>query len=546
MSQPISNDPIGSGVSSLSEASEVSYSSALDEWLAPSEQLDSTTPRPATASSDIDFLSSRDIPSGLEDQLVNDSLIKVDDGILPIRSIEQTLYKTRAQLLSTKNQFAPVNKLPPEIFDEIFTMATTKCVRSWYTEASTCVCLPDTISSVCSYWRKLALNTSSLWTHIDFFEGSNLYQFRRRSAILLERSRGAPIHLHIFDPVNHDYTPNHNRMSGLLQSLAPYMSCAHFLDIDLRYSLSLASVYGTWLGEGVIGSTKGLSIRRSLRKPLLRPGIELWKNSAEFLLPLRTLHLENIAIDWKSSAYHGLVDLRLNFPGHRRNEVSQSRFAEILASSPQLHILKLSNVHIVRRLPYCEIASTRLDYLRVLTIEIDTESLCLLLPLITPPEHAKSLSVAITLYSATDFPEALETFFRRSHITTLYLAQRSPTLSDSLQIVPLLSVLPSLEHLFIKDWPILRLAWSSTFSNSVFENSRMQSYRVQDSNSLVSVHGIQDIHLIGCSLYNGTSPMLLDTFRDRLFQAIPDMNCIVSSDGPTDIWPCDTEFMFDD
>ncbi|KII85871.1 hypothetical protein PLICRDRAFT_44292 [Plicaturopsis crispa FD-325 SS-3] len=89
--------------------------------------------------------------------------------------IELLLRPVRA-LKTKRNALAPIHKLPPEILSEIFVYAQ----RYW-----------DELTGVCSHWRCISLQCSSLWNQLF----DPYHSCREWTEIVLKRSRNTPIDL---------------------------------------------------------------------------------------------------------------------------------------------------------------------------------------------------------------------------------------------------------------------------------------------------------------------------------------------------------------
>lgn len=101
---------------------------------------------------------------------VDKSLSSLDLGVLHLQSAQNTLRNLRNQ----SSVLAPVNRLPVELLTRIFTL-TTSCVFSVFVSNRKANRLTiGSISSVCSYWRKVVLGANSLWCHIDLTVGKSL------------------------------------------------------------------------------------------------------------------------------------------------------------------------------------------------------------------------------------------------------------------------------------------------------------------------------------------------------------------------------------
>ena len=102
-----------------------------------------------------------------------------------------------------QGMLSPVRRMPPELFQEIFFFANGD---PYYDDPSrdSNIVMSWRLSQVCRTWRKISFSTSALWVHLPCIALDRLYSrtiyFLKLLTEVLERSRGAPINLHIFAP----------------------------------------------------------------------------------------------------------------------------------------------------------------------------------------------------------------------------------------------------------------------------------------------------------------------------------------------------------
>ncbi|KAG8713205.1 hypothetical protein FRC08_013575 [Ceratobasidium sp. 394] len=342
---------------------------------------------------------------------------------------------------------ARINTLPPEIFPRIFALAKLYCLHNIFTPYQ-----PhqfNNFADVCRYWRQIAIDTTDLWTHIDIGPKTPT----SLTQLLLERTRGSPIHIHFYEPAplpgaSHSTTGPYD----VIPILKPYILQVRSLDLD-SYAYSTENVgfiLNLWLDYGSTTLPRSLFINRPFCTSLLsadeegRPGtrVSQSENSRMVLSSIRTLHLHGAVLPWDSGAYFGLTDLRLEF---REFSVciSQSQFAGILSASPALTILILSSLTITRTGGWNQHTPTLLGSLKFLDLRlVDPDSLQLLLPLIALPDPPNGLSVSLPAHQK--LRGTLEAFFARSHTGTLYYE----SIEDTESLSPLGS-LPRIDKLLI-------------------------------------------------------------------------------------------------
>ncbi|KAJ6554835.1 hypothetical protein B0H19DRAFT_1263130 [Mycena capillaripes] len=147
-----------------------------------------------------------------------------------------------------KSVVAPVRRLPPELLIEIFDLCGYPC-------AADLNLLP--LSQVCSYWRRIAAGTPSLWSHIDVdvavwrMSGLSPNTLLGRLDSSLQRGGSLPLTLQVYlqrdDPydisiiktlVKHSPRWRHLSFSGELESLGFLTNVK--ADLPLLESLSIS------------------------------------------------------------------------------------------------------------------------------------------------------------------------------------------------------------------------------------------------------------------------------------------------------------------
>ncbi|KAG8716977.1 hypothetical protein FRC09_014935 [Ceratobasidium sp. 395] len=123
---------------------------------------------------------------------VEEALVAIDSELESLALEEDILRDGRALLAATRNhstRLTPVNALPSEILSRIFAFSKgCYCIRDGNLR-------PDSFTSVCVYWRQVALAATDLWTHIDMGP-TTPYSL---TELLLDRSKDTPIHVHVIE-----------------------------------------------------------------------------------------------------------------------------------------------------------------------------------------------------------------------------------------------------------------------------------------------------------------------------------------------------------
>ncbi|CAE6510152.1 unnamed protein product [Rhizoctonia solani] len=251
---------------------------------------------------------------------------------------------------------APINSLPTEVFTRIFHYARPTCnlrllsfcAKEHYPT------YPDYLTHVCSLWRTIAILSPSLWFHIDLTpDETHLDGLSDRAKVHVARSGQVPLELHSAGDTYH---------SGLVQ---PYKGLLPFVSqISPRVSsLRIEAREFGGLHRGILRELL-LSQDSILTKLVIHSnrrwntlsncsfdymGLEeTWGNCLNLDLaadqlervfaPLTILRLRGTFPLWSSTAYHGLVDLRLLSPLEQVS-IPEAELITILRSCPELSIL---------------------------------------------------------------------------------------------------------------------------------------------------------------------------------------------------------------
>ncbi|KAG8737356.1 hypothetical protein FRC10_008294 [Ceratobasidium sp. 414] len=361
-----------------------------------------------------------------EGPAVEHALAILDSELESLATEEDTLRSTRFSLSTLRNRsatLAPINALPLEVLANIFDFLGPHCTRSRS--------FARIFTGVCTYWRKLSLDTPHLWSHIDV--GPNVPC--GLNDFLLERAKNSPLHVHVYEPKPDLFKDDNDMRRSLyvkhvLETLTPHVHriCTLHVSSDNWHRDFVDRVVNLWLDQGTSDLTRSLTVDQlSASNPLsfksqdTDGAAKTLTNAEEVLLSLDTLRLNGARFSWESGAYRGLVDLQIGFSVHEFSSFSTSELACILTASPMMAVLKLENITVTRTDSWTQPAPIVLNCLEVLNlVEMSVESLQLLLPLIGLPRDCVELSVGIRVYD--QIRNELEGFLDRASITTLYCA----------------------------------------------------------------------------------------------------------------------------
>ncbi|KAG9044455.1 hypothetical protein FS837_008128 [Tulasnella sp. UAMH 9824] len=209
-------------------------------------------------------------------------------------------------------QQSPILHLPEDLTYEIFLACYRDNPRNFAGIAS----------SVCSWWRHIALSIPALWSTIHFDKSLQDQQVIRRLEGQLNRARTAPLDIHIFGSAIH-HSPTEG-MSKVCRLIFPFIT--------------------TW---------RSLVIRRDVRKTALRALLDRLKNSSAPTLeelviePVPAMSALNIDIN----AERELIVSRSNIPRLRSLRLSRCIYDWSLDIFDDLLDLEIHNDRLARMSP---------------------------------------------------------------------------------------------------------------------------------------------------------------------------------------------------
>ncbi|EUC56347.1 F-box-like domain protein, partial [Rhizoctonia solani AG-3 Rhs1AP] len=352
----------------------------------------------------------------------------------------------------------PIHKLPDEVLAQIFRIAAGVQLRDLHPigkhGATTFPSYSDSIAQTCGRWRQIALECSPLWMHICLAPHPTQPELVfDRAKSCAQRAGQLPVQLRITDlegQVDLDYF-NKNDIQEFFGSIAQRTK-----SLDIVRSNSSTSQLES---EGLTNILRGCSemftrlIVRSqglssygFIEPLNEPDEE-WPGAIQVDLPLQqierglahltVLHASQIYPRWNSTAYHGLVDLRL-ISNHRYTyecpRIKPTEFVAILNASPRLRILHFGlNLNSNPDLPINGM-NVQLNDLEVLHLAAsrcygpeDTEyEIQRIMRHITPGSKPLCLTLDLAGYHDPGPIETMKAFFAKSHIVQFRAKQGNP------------------------------------------------------------------------------------------------------------------------
>ncbi|KAF8607185.1 hypothetical protein BDV93DRAFT_302775 [Ceratobasidium sp. AG-I] len=343
---------------------------------------------------------------------------------------------------------AAINALPEEILAHVFHLAadTERCVH--YNDRTDEICpsaLLDSLPQVCSYWHRLAISLSSLWSHIDLADqGDFCGHLYNRARLWIERARDGPLDIHIYGRARY----RRGKFQALADFLAPLMKQTRSLKTEMHASPGLIHS----MFSGLCGASPPLH----------------------------------------SHAYHGLIELQL-LTMNNQTSVTQTQLMAVLSSSPGLRTLTVGiNITIDPITKDAQFSPVRLENLEELcVIELPTFRLGLLLGMLAPESNSLKVSIKRNSHNfADEFYEGTDAFFRRSKVVALRIKGFSvkswfPLALDSL---------PHLHTLFLHDQIHTRHYPSEDDTSTITTSSMcLQLRNLYISNCTLSTQALKNV-----------------------------------------------------
>lgn len=421
------------------------------------------------------LVANKDTPHNIREKY----LYQIDTEMDHFPSYKQKLGQAGATVCRVRNRLSrltPVTSLPPEILTRIFHFVASPCdmlrfsddeyshleipgtpnevsdaddstewPRSKSLQLKNFPTHLDRITHVCASWRRTAVGTPSLWTHIDFIPNPSLYRkLLGRAETYAARAVQLPLELHIADDNPLTYDKNH--LSKFLSSILHRVK-----SLDMVMTHFWRNFHGLVFNElfphlapGSTALTK-LTVRYTPTDGWNHDFIDWFRDANEGLFRLTTIHFRGILPLCRSMVYHNLVDLRLISPRYT-DWINISELQSILAASPGLHIFHFA-LGIIEQGGEPTIP-VRLDDLQVLVISTNGEGDPLLpqlgpiLRLLEP--GSKPLRVSISHNFSTwsietnDYEfdtfgqDELVKFFQRSNVVKFCVKDKCPPLNQLL------------------------------------------------------------------------------------------------------------------
>ncbi|KAG9107835.1 hypothetical protein FRC07_008572, partial [Ceratobasidium sp. 392] len=440
---------------------------------------------------------------------------QIDEEILFYASLRDSIDSVKDALLFNRSNcsaLVPINRLPVEVLGNVFKLAQRYCVHDIIVQRPPQTYVPDfadSISMVCTNWRKVALNTRELWSHIDLATNIDHAYFDplyNRARLWLERSRGYPLSIHMHEFREGDET-DHEELETLLSWNLQYMTSVHIWSDsaypfeDFPWELLGWRIYGSQarIQEICIDS------QNSLAGPVTLPHEHFGPLS--FFDSVSVLHLRGAAVPWDIQMCRNLTELRLE--GLSEATPSLIQLASILRASPRLRSLAICEMGLQLDQTFDDTPIILPD-LEVLNLSsLVPECLRSILPLLVP--GPKPLRMSIALPSGERFEECVGAFFKRSNITALFVDYWYSTawcplpnsIRESLQVLGVTLC----NFLSEEDPHIISAGTSTPMSHESTICPKLRTLHLLSSSlspklllSLITSHSIKEISLSECTI----------------------------------------------
>ncbi|KAG9087344.1 hypothetical protein FRC06_002582 [Ceratobasidium sp. 370] len=437
--------------------------------------------------------------------LIEDYGLKLNDQMEVLATIAAKITQSRAilrRVINTSTILVPINVLPPEILSRIFVL-TVSSYPPTLELISHRVHPLVVIPAICTQWRRLAINTRSLWSRVDVNGGQatepKVTRELGRVQLWLERAHGTALHLHFRAVFESDQ---------LLPTLQPHWTRV----TSLVFRLSDGNFFQTALNR-FASCPPGLLTTLIARHITAASGREDEETSAETDAPRSP---------WSTKLLHNIVNLELV---HLAPQfcLNADELISILANSPYLQTLRLRNVSIMPSQDNHH-PLINLPYLRVLDLSLkDDPVLQNLVSILVPGKHELDVRIVMPRPNNRGFNATMHALFQRSHVTRFVAWSLLP--NGSPQLAGYLDCLPELQALVLdcsREVPCTSLA-ALTIENEGKIQARCPSLQTL---------GVLGAH-IG-SLAQNQLKLLVSTYRLDELKFGDQTRVIAESDGDWD------------
>ncbi|KAG8724484.1 hypothetical protein FRC09_018086 [Ceratobasidium sp. 395] len=320
---------------------------------------------------------------------------------------------------NVSRKLVPINLLPVEVLSKVFmyTIPQRDCIDTIdvYPRLSPLIVIP----SVCASWRQVALNTPSLWTHIDLFKEDHP-STKNRITLWVQRARHAPVHLHFKSYRFFEDEELVSETKGILTRAESFV---------FSYSPEgyIRDIFNHYDAGG-----------RSDRLKLIAIGPVAWRNE-----DFGHFH-------WSSYVPHTLTTLKLVYTSDRITPTLDELMA-LLSRTPNLRTLALRDVRLTMNpsSTYPEISLPNLEYFESYPNNSPRPSYSNftkhLMRSIVPGSRELEVWVDVGSFDDGEHDLELRRFLRRSRVTCWHTGYFKP--GDEVRLSQYLDRLPELRFL---------------------------------------------------------------------------------------------------
>ncbi|CAE6463831.1 unnamed protein product [Rhizoctonia solani] len=363
-----------------------------------------------------------------------------------IQQVRLAMSRAHGELLGR----APINTLPTEILARIFrfVLLVQPCsLEDLPWELNTYhLRYPDFLAQVCTLWRRIAVSSRSLWCHVDLSPYvSYSDKLITRAETYLTRAGKLPVELHVTLNDDWDCRNEHREYSHLYSMISRVSDRVEMLKFALSGPGDFQECHKEIFSRILLGEESALkklviSSESDFANSFIYaegfdPGMP-YGDDRPFELNLTQEQIESAfasvtAFDlqgvfplWSSTAYHGLVDLRLTSTGDW-SQINETELVAVLKASPGLRILHFGLWINILSPEVPRIAPVDLQDLQVVNITETSNhqgSTCpsSLLRLLSPGIKPLRLSIGDIYEHEAGLVTELERFFARSRIARFF------------------------------------------------------------------------------------------------------------------------------
>ncbi|KAG8705480.1 hypothetical protein FRC09_002929 [Ceratobasidium sp. 395] len=403
---------------------------------------------------------------------------------------------------------------------------------------------------VCAYWRRIAIDTSSLWTHIDLVAaGRWTNRFMARAQYRLERAGDLPVELHIQDTSDPSQPglglENVQRLVGFLTPYAKRYRSLHIL-----FQSQIREIFNSvfqFLEQFDVPSVPDTLIlvradkrRTSASHDAVLSSDTLSNKYDRLLGPVRQLDLQRMYIHWASAVYHDLVDLSIQYLP-RTLWPTTHQLAEVFSVCPRLRRIKLDCLGVTTGNTSHNLALIVLNDLEDLNLHSLESGCATVLSLISP--GSKLFSASIVMTGLPGELEVIHSFFCNSNVRTLFIKDWRRL--GSFWVSHALGMLPQLEQLAIES-SVLKLDSNTTAVETWPKLHTLYIIRAEFTAHsiflILNANDIKTLSLWGCrvwEVYQRDDNEAMEWLQVALLHRVPRLECVQKvASCPVWAWSC--------